>query len=206
LIIVFLAFAASGCAIGVKHSYTDVATHVELGAKGGNLAVAVHDQRGYVVSGAKAENFVGLQRGGFGNPFDVMTESGAPLAQDLQAAIVRSLRGNDITIVEVRATPAQPTATVKNALLRTGAPKSLLVTLAAWNTDTYLNTALVYDVNLVVFDATGKTLASRDYAGRDDLGGSAINPPSHARTAVPMAVRRKIKEMFDDPEIIKALR
>jgi hypothetical protein len=42
------------------------------------LAVAVHDERSEVASGDKNPAFVGLLRGGYGNPMDVRTASGAP--------------------------------------------------------------------------------------------------------------------------------
>lgn len=55
------------------------------------VAVATHDQRPYVVGGNKKPNFVGLSRGGYGNPFDVVTVSGNPLADGFSESISRSL-------------------------------------------------------------------------------------------------------------------
>jgi len=47
-----------------------------------------------------------LSRGGFGNPFDVTTQSGRPLASDLSGSIVASLKGKD---VDARAIELKPT-------------------------------------------------------------------------------------------------
>lgn len=47
-------------------------------------AVAVQDRRPYVLDGDKDADFVGIQRGGFGNPFDVITTSGRPLARHVR--------------------------------------------------------------------------------------------------------------------------
>jgi hypothetical protein len=53
--------------------------------------VTTHDQRDYVRSGSKDAQFVGLQRGGFGNPFDVRTADDKPLADAMTTALVNTL-------------------------------------------------------------------------------------------------------------------
>ena len=78
-----------GCAAGNRHAYHEtVAVLQASGSK--TIAVATHDEREYVRSGHKRPNFVGLQRGGYGNPFNVTTASTHPLAQDMTDAIVEA--------------------------------------------------------------------------------------------------------------------
>ena len=91
LLVIAAAFVAlGGCAIGNKYDY-EVAS-IELPVVGTNeIGVAVVDRRPYVVSGDKQPDFVGLQRGGFGNPFDVTTKSGNPMAADMQVALAGEL-------------------------------------------------------------------------------------------------------------------
>src|ERR1043165_6626851 len=79
-----------GCAVGVRHQY-DSATPQINAASGGKATVAAQDRRAYVLNGDKQENFAGLSRGGFGNPFDVRTESNQPLADDFGRTIQRAL-------------------------------------------------------------------------------------------------------------------
>ena len=68
--IAFLALLLiGGCAVGVRHQY-DSATPQINAASGGKATVAAQDRRAYVLNGDKQENFVGLSRGGYGNPFD----------------------------------------------------------------------------------------------------------------------------------------
>ena len=55
-------------------------------------------------------------------------------------------------------------------------------------------------------DKTGATLAEKRIQGRDDLGGSFWNPPSHAKGAVPLAFKAKLEEVLNDPAIGSALR
>jgi hypothetical protein len=79
-----------GCAVDNSHRYDlgDAEFQVESNK---TVAVAVVDTRPYVLSGEKTANFSGLMRGGFGNPFDVTTDSGRALAEDLTISIVRAL-------------------------------------------------------------------------------------------------------------------
>src|SRR5574341_548216 len=89
LIVISIAVASAGCAVGNKHSYT--VERPELVVQGTrSVAVAAQDARPYVVAGNKTPDFVGLQRGGFGNPFDVTTECGRARGCDFAATVERS--------------------------------------------------------------------------------------------------------------------
>lgn len=203
LLVVLAALAASGCAVGNRHSYT---MGPDLAAQGTlSVAVAAQEARPYVLSGEKGQTFSGLQRGGFGNPFDVNTESGRALADDFSNAITSALsrRGFKATAVSVAAgAPADARALAAGA----GAERVALVSIVEWKSDTYQNVALHYDLLLRVFDASGTQLATNRITGRDNLGGSAWNPPAHARGAVPAAYRKKLEELFGAPDIVSSLR
>jgi len=81
---------------------------------------------------------------------------------------------------------------IKN-IISIDAHRSLLLVLREWKTDTYLNTALIYDVSLTVLDDSGKSIVEKTINGRDDLGGSFWNPPAHAKKEVPQAFKKKLK-------------
>jgi hypothetical protein len=93
-----------GCAVGNKHQY-DAAMPQINASSGGKAGVGAQDRRAYVLNGDKVETFVGLSRGGFGNPFDVKTESGQPLADEFGKAIQRALAGKGVTATAVRLEP-----------------------------------------------------------------------------------------------------
>ena len=202
--IVLICLFLGACAVGNKHDYSGTAPEVMV-RSGNSVAVGVHDQRPYVVSGNKTEMFVGLSRGGFGNPFDVTTASGNPLADDIRATIAQILKRNGIAVKEIAIRPTQSGVAARQVLATTGQARSLLLTLVEWKSDTYMNTALIYDVRLVVFDATGKVLADEVLRGRDNLGGSGVNPPGHANDAVPAAYRKKLEELLTNPAVRKGL-
>ena len=195
---------AGGCAVGNQHVYRGASA--EIGTSGDTtVAVATQDLRPYVASGEKAPNFVGLSGGGFGNPFNVTTASGNALAQDFSATIARSLeaKGYKATAVSVAGSAL---ANVKDLVAKSGKERLALVTINEWKSDTMMNTALYYDLLLRVYDAGGRQLAENWLGGKDDLGGSAMNPPGHAREAVPLAYRRKLEELFDSEALRQSLR
>lgn len=205
LLIALLALvAASGCAVGNKHGYT--AVRPTLAVKGAlPVAVVVQDVRPYILMKEKTPDFVGLQRGGFGNPFDVTTESGRPLAEDFSASIADALerRGYKTTQTRVQAGSAPPEAGALAA--QSKAARVAQVTIHEWKADTYMNVALIYDVALRVFDAGGAPLAENRISGRDHLGGSAWNAPEYAKGAVPRAYARKMEDLFRNEAVIKSM-
>ncbi len=193
-----------GCAVGVTHRYDSATASIDLQSNS-IVAVAVHDQRPYVVNGDKSPDFVGLSRGGYGNPFDVTTDSKKPLANDFTASIVASLKAGGATAMAVTVSPQDSGETARKILLAAKAERYVLVTLNEWKADTFWNTVLHYDILLRVHDGNGIERASKRLKGKDDLGGDALNPPGHSRKVVPAAYKRKLEELFRDPRIKAAL-
>ncbi len=202
--LMILLFLLTGCAVGNKHTYNNVNADITMEGNS-TVAMATHDQRVYVQNGDKPTDFVGLQRGGFGNPFDINTMSGNALAQDFTETIARSLASKGFQTTPVIVNYSDTADRVKTVLLNTGAQRLLLLTLYEWKSDTYTNTALMYDVSLEVLDENGKTIAQKSISGRDDLGGSALNPPAYAKKAIPVAFKEKIEILLNDSDVSKAL-
>ncbi len=203
LALLALCMLASGCAVGVKHDYSPADT--QFGIKSTSaIAVAVHDQRPYVVSGDKQPDFVGLQRGGFGNPFDVVTASGKPLADEFADAIAYALRQGGANVTTIPVSAKESAAGVISKLRAASADRGVLLTLSEWKSDTYQNVGLAYNIALSVYDGSGRLLAEASRRGNDNLGGG-FNSPEVSRQNIPKAFRQKLKELFGDPKIKAAL-
>lgn len=190
-----------GCAVGVTHQYDNATPEIKASA-GAKLGVGVQDRRLYVVTKQKPESFVGVSRGGFGNPFDVNTASGKPLADDVSKSIQTTLAAKGVKASAVNL----PLGTDENEAIKrlaASGDKAILIVLNEWKADTFMSTTLTYDVQAMVVDASGKVLSSKKIFGADNLGGSAINPPEHSRNAVPIAFRKKLEDLFAAPEISK---
>lgn len=195
---------SSGCAIGNKHNYRDVIATVPS-ASGQNVTVATHDIRPYVRSNNKSPSFVGLQRGGYGNPFDVENENSESLSTSFSAAACASLIASGGQCSSIATQPSESTSTIKTRVSQSGAPTAILFTLHEWKSDTMLNTALHYDVAMEVLSSSGATLLTKRISGVDDLRGSFWNAPRYARRAVPMAFKRKLEQLLVDPEVVASL-
>ena len=191
-----------GCAAGGTYNYAEVPVAMQGVATTGTIAIAVHDTRPYVVSGGKKPAFVGLARGGYGNPFDVNTESGGPLAIEMRDALARALKARGATVMPVAVTFTDTNTAVRAKLLETRAQRQVLVTLREWKTDTMMSTDLHYDTTIAVFDQSGNQLAHHSLKGKDELGSLGLSP----KEGISRATARKLDAMFDDSRIAGALK
>jgi hypothetical protein len=180
-----LLLALGGCAIGNRYDYGSSISGLPVSGSG-KLAVNVVDARPYVLSGEKKPDFVGLQRGGFGNPFDVRTGSGRPLADEMRDAIAKALQQQGFTVVGGSE----------------AAPRKLELRVLEWKTDVMMKMKTMYDLQLSVFDAGGALVAQSKTKGEDvGTGGfESGNATNAART-----FELRFTELVRDETVRKAL-
>ena len=138
--------------------------------------------------------------GGFGNPFNVETESGNPLSDDFSKAVAKALSKKGVQVTEVSIPLRMDQSDVIKNLTQSG-NKAVFITIKEWKSDTYQNTALNYDVQIQVIDKTGKVVAKKSISGSENLGGDFINPPGHAKRVVPPAFQSKLEQLFSETDI-----
>lgn len=180
-----LLLALGGCAIGNRYDYSSAISGLPVSGSG-KLAVDVVDARPYVLSGDKKPDFVGLQRGGFGNPFDVRTGSGRPLAAEMRDAIAKALERQGFTVVA--GTEA--------------APRKLELRVFEWKTDVMLSMKTKYDLQLSVFDANGVLLAQSKTKG-EDVGSGGFESGNATNAARTFELR--FTELLRDEAVRNAL-
>ena len=202
VVAVVAALFLNGCAVGQKFSYRDSQVNVSSIGTAGSAAVAVLDQREYVRSGQKAESFVGLSRGGYGNPFDVETRSGASLASEMAMSIASALEARGLKVQTVTVSPAGGPDGARQALFRSNSNRLLLFTLREWKTDTMMRTGLDLDVALDVFDGAGTRLARSQRAGKEVSGASILSAEKDAQAWF----AAKVRELLRDETVANALR
>ena len=67
-----------------------------------------------------------------------------------------------------------------------------------------MNVALYYYALLEVGDPTGTVLATVQIEGKDNLGGSAWNPPAVAKAGAPRALKEKLERLpYEPPRVVK---
>lgn len=170
------------------------------------LAVATVDERPYVLNGKNPPEYVGIIRGGFGNPFNRDTEDGKPLADDFSASIVKSLAAKGYQASEINTLPASTSAAAFKALQQSGAHRLILLELRDWQSDTMINPTVNCDVTLHIYDSSGRELASvKDTENYDMHGGSIFNTPGKSSDKVYQFYEHKVVEWFSNPQVEAAL-
>ena len=148
---------------------------------------------------------VGVIRGGFGNPIYMITASRRPLADEMGDVITGALKKKGFKTIPVVVAATEPVEQVRKKLADTGAKKLIHFQIKQWKSDSYSNVRLEYLMNLAVFDKKGKLLAERESSGDENLGSGGFNILKGTRKKVPEAFKKKLEELFNTPDIIKAL-
>jgi len=198
----FVLIVLTGCAVGNQYDYRSASVSLPL-AGSGELGVGVIDNRSYVLSGDKEPSFIGLQRGGYGNPFNVTTTSGNSLTQDMSESLQNALRNSGYAVTGLQLASAD-SAAITSAIADSGMAKNIVLTVTEWKTDIYMNMTLHFDLLLEVITKQGDTIASNQMQGEEKVGGGAFEG-QNSRTAA-AAFETKIGRLFNHPEIMDALR
>ena len=165
-----------------------------------SIVVGVVDNRPYVLSGKVGTQYVGVMRGGYGNPFYMSTESGGPLSDDLGTAIDSGLKNSGLrSTVVFLPSGLSP----DKALKQFGAnqrERALLVMVDEWKSDTYTTSRFLYDITATVYDGSGNLLATYNDSNvdlkREEI--SAVSPLDAGRGA--------LSKMLNAPSIEQALK
>jgi hypothetical protein len=198
--LVVLGCLLSACAVGNKF---DVRQAIAVAPKGGStVAVGGLDERELLRKGEIEPEYVGMTRGGYGNPFLVKTASKQPFAQEAAQVVAASLGGR--VRGPVRSYSTREAAL--HALRATGAQRLALLRVKSWESDTLINTSVNIDLVLEVYNSAGKLLASSSDAAYRDLGGNIASPPMHARKVVIAELGRSLTKLMEQPAVASALR
>ncbi len=185
LLILVFTCAAAGCAVNNVYDYRTAPLVLPVQGEHA-VSLSVTDERPYVLNGKKPASFIGLRRGGYGNPFNVTTTSGEPLAQDMTVALSAALQNAGYTVAGGEK-----------------ASRLLTITLREWKSDVYSNLKLIFDLTLTVLSADGTELASKTLQGEEAIGGGAMM--AQHNEAVRQAFELKMSQLFSDPQIKGAL-
>lgn len=198
---------ASGAALLTGCFSVAYDTKVVLPEKGTTkIAVATVDERPYVLNHRNPSNYVGIIRGGFGNPFDRHTDDSKPLADEFNQTMVDSLVDAGFAAVAVSTPPAANADQALAQLKQGGASRLVLLELREWQSDTYINPTMNLDYTFHVYDASGKELAAvTEHKDQDIKGGSFFNPVGKSDDLVVAFYQDKIQSWFSDPKVEAAL-
>lgn len=203
ILIIPILFFLLGCAVGNQYDYASSPIVLPLKSTDSEtLILHVQDLRPYVLNGKKKPNFVGIQRGGYGNPFDVTTTTGRPMTEDMADAMQNGLQNAGYRIVNVQ-------GDIDNNYLvsiavKNGAFRIVLLKVHDWKSDIYMGTTLYCDLRLDVFDAKGELLSSNTMRFSEEIGGGQLGAD---KNSVYMAdeFAKRIGYLFNKDEVRRAL-
>lgn len=201
--LLFMYILLAGCAVGNQYNYSSVTTSLPVSSdEQKQLLIAVEDLRPYVLNGDKDSNFVGLQRGGFGNPFDVTTTSGKPLTEAMSASIINSLEmsGYKVTSYNGELDLNQFQIVAQNSK----SERIIWIKVREWKTDIYMNIRLLYDLHLSVYDRQGNLLATNHLKGDETIGGAKMTPSQNS-LFITQEFGKKIGYLFNGDAVREAL-
>jgi len=197
---------ATGC-LAVGQSFKLAEVVAMLVASGTySILIATRDRREYVARGSKTPDFVGVLKGGFGNPFDVKNFGGKAFSDTFSDVVSKSLKAKGFTPSTVVVTPQDTPDQVRQKMLANPADRNIFIDVEEWKSESMTRTAMNYKLTLTVMDNQGNVVAKSAIEGRDVLGGSAFNPAGVAKKKVPVAFKEHIERLLNDDAVVAALK
>lgn len=194
-----------GCAVGNKYMIAEVPAQFEATGKY-SVVVASLDQRQIIIDKTSPDTYVGMVRGGYGNPFNATTISGLPFSDDVGQSICSALirKGFKATLVPVKFDV--PEEKVIERLLSNKEDRSLLVLIRKWESDSFINLNVGYDLILKVIAKDGTILATSQAKEDVNVPGSIwVGSVEMSKTEVPNIFRKSIESLLNNPDIVKVL-
>jgi hypothetical protein len=201
--ILFSCLLLIGCAAGNKYNYRAELTSLPLKSTTEQLLLLdLDDRRPYILSGEKNPDFVGLQRGGFGNPFEVTTASGKPMIDDMASSVAASLEksGYSVKIAEGNTDLSQLIILARSHDIF----RIIRLQVFEWKSDIYMSIGLHYDLQLSIYDAEGNLLAENSMKGNEAVGGGKISATQNSEHMADEFGKR-IGYLFNNPQIRDAM-
>ena len=154
------------------------------------VTMTVLDKREYVVSGKTKPNYVGYVRSQYFRPTeDMTTTDNLPLSDVLTSCISLSLKNAGLEVNDISTKP----------------DRSMVLIINEWMSDAGYNVGFTYNLVLQVMDKNGVVLASHAINGLDDLGSAKGMILIQSKLLVPDAAKKRLGELFNNPEVKKAL-
>jgi len=192
-------------AAGNRHPYHEV--DVTFNLKGsGNILLAVHDQRIEMITTNKPPNFVGYMRSGVGIPYAITTKSGQPFAVDVANVVAKGLGKCGFTVKIMPTSQTETHEQLVEKMKATNSGMMVVLHFTEWHSDSYQAVWYNYNVVLQVYDATGKFLGQKQIEGKEHVGTTMWNPVKLAKKNMPPALKARLEEIFNSPEITAILK
>ncbi len=141
------------------------------------VAIAVHDARPRVVSGESSQSLVGEVASSSVQRVPLTIAGGHPLSEITADALIKVFSVKGFEAVRIRTTPTDTSKAILGKVNTAGADHGIVITINKWWSSVLKNAALVYDLNLVLYDSKGAVLVEVSERGEkafgEEVGGNA---------------------------------
>jgi hypothetical protein len=196
-----------GSIVDTKYNFSEIKIEMQVASAGqSSIAIATLDQRDDILAGNCSPTYVGMQRAAYGNPWRVNTESGLPFAQDITKTVSESMANKGFRVIPIVVSYNESEKGALQALIAEKTFRSILIIIRKWESDTYTNIGLVYDLRLIVIGDNQSVLAETSAAEVKKIPGSFWDPAAAAKKQLPIAFKQIIEKLFNDPQIVVELK
>ena len=175
-----------------------------------SVATSVIDRRPYVLNGDESDRFLGTERGAWGGEKPIKTESGRPMADELNDAVANALRNQGIEAapilpIEVKGTGSgYDTSEALAGFQAHPAGRLLLVEVDDWRTDIYTRITLSWALRASVYDRNGTILATAHSQGKEPVSRTSVTGEYAGVTTGKLS--EKLTWLLNERQITDALR
>jgi hypothetical protein len=199
------AWILSGCGNMYLINYSNIKADLNYSGSR-SVSVGVLDQRPYILSGENDPKYVGTMRGGYGNPFDLWTQSNLNLVDDMAATLAETLRSKGFNVLTVKAAVGKEASGILSEMKSSGADRLVYMEVKDWWSNYYPEsfgaekTELIMNVVLKVMDKNQRVL------GSNSLKEIAVPPSGWPKDTIPGLYQKKMTELLNDKGIQRALK
>jgi len=189
----------SSCAISRKVPYNELTANLPQ-VKTESLSIAVWDQREQVLKGSRKPDFVGYMRSVVGIAYPMGTLSGKAFADEIAMNISSSFRKNGLNVSIIYTSHKDNENTVLNNLKKSSNNRLILMKCNQLHTDGYNNQALLYNIQVLIYDKDGTLIEQKSFVGKKGLGKGM-----KYKIYMPNGLRELIEEIFNDTAVNNAI-
>jgi len=198
-LLVFLFF--NGCIISQKTNYTDGFYEIKLPISRNyhDIVLAVQDKRSYILDGSFSPSYTGTLQALNGISYPLHTLSDKPLADDLAVLLEKALEKNSLNVELQFVKPIQDIEEIYSTSKLMNKRLVILV-LRDWQTDTFIESDFIYNINLLVINDQGKKIFEINRQAK-----KRIYAPGNGTPTLKEQIESVIENIFNTPEILKAI-
>lgn len=195
----------SGCGSLYRINYSNIRADLKYSGSR-SVAIGVLDARPYVLSGKHNPRYVGTIRGGYGNPFDLLTQSDLQLADEMATTLADSLRDKGFKVLATKSAVGSDASGMLSEIGSAGAERLVVVEMKDWWSNYYPSsfasekTELIMNVEMKIMDGNRRIL------GSSKLEGTAIPPSGWPKDTIPGLYQKKMSELCNNQSIQDALK